>query len=140
MTARTSPGDEGAQEKLPATPDDLLATCWSSAGGAASDRPDLRSPLSLRERVEAASSAVVAGIAGRALSTWRQWSARCGPPGWRGPWGVEILSDEHRSMAAMVTTRGRRSEFYGAVSPMCRKAARNFRTFRCSHCQAEADR
>ena len=56
MTARTPPGDEDAQEELPATPDDLLATCWSSAGDAASDRPDLRSPLSLRERVEAASS------------------------------------------------------------------------------------
>lgn len=34
--------------------DSLLATCWSSAGDAASDRADLRSPVPLRERVEAA--------------------------------------------------------------------------------------
>jgi len=33
-----------------------MATCWTSAGDAASDRPDLRSPLSLRQRVEAASA------------------------------------------------------------------------------------
>jgi len=37
-------------------PDELLATCWSSAGDAASDRDDLRSPLPLRERIEAASA------------------------------------------------------------------------------------
>src|SRR3954468_1745341 len=42
--------------------DDLLATCWTSAGDAASDRPDLRSPLSLRERVEAASAAGFRGF------------------------------------------------------------------------------
>src|SRR3954465_15833781 len=35
----------------------LLATCWTSAGDAASDRLDLRSPLPLRERIEAASAA-----------------------------------------------------------------------------------
>ena len=35
-------------------PDELMATCWSSAGDAASDRADLRSPLPLRTRVEAA--------------------------------------------------------------------------------------
>ena len=40
----------------------MLATCWSSAGDAASDRTDLRSPLSLRERVEAASSAGFRGF------------------------------------------------------------------------------
>lgn len=34
----------------------LLATCWTSAGDAASDRLDLRSPLPLRERIEAASA------------------------------------------------------------------------------------
>ena len=34
----------------------LLATCWSSAGDAASDRVDLRSPVPLRERIEAASA------------------------------------------------------------------------------------
>ena len=39
-----------------------MATCWSSAGDAASDRPDLRSPLTLRERVEAASSAGFRGF------------------------------------------------------------------------------
>jgi hypothetical protein len=37
--------------------DSLLATCWTSAGDAASDRLDLRSPLPLRERIEAASAA-----------------------------------------------------------------------------------
>ncbi|GAA2473803.1 sugar phosphate isomerase/epimerase family protein [Terrabacter carboxydivorans] len=42
--------------------DDLMATCWTSAGDAASDRPDLRSPLSLRERVEAASAAGYRGF------------------------------------------------------------------------------
>jgi len=40
----------------------LLATCWSSAGDAASDRADLRSPLPLRERVEAASAAGFRGF------------------------------------------------------------------------------
>ena len=39
-----------------------MATCWTSAGDAASDRPDLRSPLSLRERIEAASSAGFRGF------------------------------------------------------------------------------
>ena len=39
------------------TEDRLLATCWSSAGDAGSDRADLRSPLPLRERIEAASAA-----------------------------------------------------------------------------------
>jgi sugar phosphate isomerase/epimerase len=50
------------QEKLPAVPDELLATCWTSAGDAASDRPDLRSPLTLRERIEAASAAGFRGF------------------------------------------------------------------------------
>src|SRR5690242_5921839 len=44
------------------TEDRLLATCWSSAGDAASDRTDLRSPLPLRERVEAASAAGFTGF------------------------------------------------------------------------------
>ncbi len=45
------------------TPEDrLLATCWSSAGDAASDRLDLRSPLNLRERIEAASAAGFRGF------------------------------------------------------------------------------
>src|SRR3954452_18540567 len=42
--------------------DRLLATCWSSAGDAASDRADLRSPLNLRERIEAASAAGFTGF------------------------------------------------------------------------------
>jgi sugar phosphate isomerase/epimerase len=42
--------------------DDLMATCWTSAGDAASDRADLRSPLPLRERVEAASAAGFRGF------------------------------------------------------------------------------
>src|SRR3954466_12420838 len=40
----------------------LLATCWTSAGDAASDRADLRSPLDLRERIEAASAAGFRGF------------------------------------------------------------------------------
>ena len=48
--------DEAARE------DRLLATCWSSAGDAASDRQDLRSPLNLRERIEAASAAGFRGF------------------------------------------------------------------------------
>ena len=51
MTARTASAS-----------DDLMATCWSSAGDAASDRADLRSPLSLRERIEAASAAGFRGF------------------------------------------------------------------------------
>ena len=47
---------------LPQTPDELMATCWSSAGDAASDRTDLRSPLNLRERIEAAASAGFSGF------------------------------------------------------------------------------
>src|SRR6478609_9321716 len=45
-----------------AAPDELMATCWSSAGDAASDRSDLRSPLTLRDRIEAASSAGFRGF------------------------------------------------------------------------------
>ena len=44
------------------TDERLLATCWTSAGDAASDRSDLRSPLDLRERIEAASAAGFQGI------------------------------------------------------------------------------
>ncbi len=39
-----------------------MATCWTSAGDAASDRADLRSPLTLRERIEAASAAGYEGF------------------------------------------------------------------------------
>ena len=40
----------------------LLATCWTSAGDAASDRADLRSPLDLRERIEAVAAAGFSGF------------------------------------------------------------------------------
>ena len=64
MTAATQPTREGTSrhEELPADPDELLATCWTTAGDAASDRSDLRSPLTLRERIEAASSAGFRGF------------------------------------------------------------------------------
>ena len=41
---------------------DLLATCWTTAGDAAPLRGDERSPLPLRERVEAAAAAGFRGI------------------------------------------------------------------------------
>ena len=44
------------------TTDGLMATCWTSAGDAASDRADLRSPIPLRQRVEAASAAGFTGF------------------------------------------------------------------------------
>jgi sugar phosphate isomerase/epimerase len=50
------------REGFSAGPDELLATCWTTAGDAASDRSDLRSPLPLRERIEAASSAGFRGF------------------------------------------------------------------------------
>src|ERR1700712_153598 len=40
----------------------LMATCWTSAGDAASDRTDLRSPLPLRTRIEAAAAAGFTGF------------------------------------------------------------------------------
>ncbi len=40
----------------------LMATCWTTAGDAAPDRPDLRSPIPLRERVEAAAAAGFRGF------------------------------------------------------------------------------
>src|SRR5215211_4059545 len=52
----------GRQDGLTAASDDLLATCWTSAGDAASDRSDLRSPVNLRERIEAAASAGFRGF------------------------------------------------------------------------------
>ena len=59
---QTVPAMTIAQRDAPAAPDELLATCWTSAGDAASDRADLRSPLTLRERIEAASSAGFRGF------------------------------------------------------------------------------
>ncbi|MFI6273979.1 sugar phosphate isomerase/epimerase family protein [Streptomyces sp. NPDC050988] len=44
------------------TTEDLLATCWTTTGNAAPGWPDSRSPLTLRERVEAASSAGFKGF------------------------------------------------------------------------------
>uniref|UniRef100_UPI0006E2C6CF sugar phosphate isomerase/epimerase family protein n=1 Tax=Streptomyces phaeochromogenes TaxID=1923 RepID=UPI0006E2C6CF len=44
------------------TTEDLLATCWTTAGDTAPGRPDRRSPLTLRERVEAAGSAGYKGF------------------------------------------------------------------------------
>lgn len=40
----------------------LMATCWTTAGDAAPDRPDLRSPVPLRDRVEAATAAGFRGF------------------------------------------------------------------------------
>lgn len=64
MTAPRQPTRDrtSRQDELPAQPDELLATCWTSAGDAASDRPDLRSPLTLRKRIEAASAAGFRGF------------------------------------------------------------------------------
>ena len=45
-----------------AAADELMATCWTSAGDAASDRADLRSPLNLRERLEGAAAAGFTGF------------------------------------------------------------------------------
>ena len=42
--------------------DRLMATCWSSAGDAASDRADLRSPLTLQQRIEGAAAAGFTGF------------------------------------------------------------------------------
>ncbi|MFE5036718.1 sugar phosphate isomerase/epimerase family protein [Streptomyces sp. NPDC056683] len=42
--------------------EDLLATCWTTAGDTAPDRDDQRSPLSLRERAEAAGAAGFKGF------------------------------------------------------------------------------
>jgi sugar phosphate isomerase/epimerase len=42
--------------------DELLATCWTTAGDAAPSREDRRSPVPLRERLEAASAAGFTGF------------------------------------------------------------------------------
>src|SRR6476469_1490082 len=64
MTESMQPAPEGSNmhEEPAAGRDELLATCWTSAGDAASDRSDLRSPVTLRERIEAASSAGFRGF------------------------------------------------------------------------------
>jgi len=64
MTASSQPSQQspGVRADPPYTPDELMATCWSSAGDAASDRPDLRRPLNLRVRIEAAASAGFSGF------------------------------------------------------------------------------
>jgi sugar phosphate isomerase/epimerase len=43
-------------------PDELLATCWTTAGDAAPSRADLRSPIPLRTRIEAAAAAGFTGF------------------------------------------------------------------------------
>ena len=64
MTASVpaAPGVERQPLEVADAPDELMATCWTSAGDAASDRADLRSPLSLRERVEGAAEAGFTGF------------------------------------------------------------------------------
>jgi sugar phosphate isomerase/epimerase len=62
MTSSTPRNRNGAGLDQDLPTDDLMATSWSSAGDAASDRADLRSPLTLRERIEAASSAGFRGF------------------------------------------------------------------------------
>src|SRR3954453_16053750 len=42
--------------------DELLATCWTTAGDAAPSRADWRSPVPLRERIEAAAAAGFTGF------------------------------------------------------------------------------
>ncbi len=42
--------------------DELLATCWATAGDAAPSREDWRSPVPLRERIEAAAAAGFTGF------------------------------------------------------------------------------
>src|SRR5690242_1265727 len=44
------------------TADKFLATCWTTAGNVAPDQEDQRSPLNLRERVEAARDAGFTGF------------------------------------------------------------------------------
>src|SRR5688572_5299314 len=46
----------------PMPDEDLLATCWTTAGDAAPLRGDGRSPVPLRERVEAAAAAGFRGM------------------------------------------------------------------------------
>ena len=52
-------GISGIAEKM--TTEDLLATCWTTAGDATPGSDDERSPLSLRERAEAAGAAGFTG-------------------------------------------------------------------------------
>jgi sugar phosphate isomerase/epimerase len=46
----------------PTAGDELLATCWTTAGDAAPSREDWRSPVPLRERIEAAAAAGFTGF------------------------------------------------------------------------------
>jgi len=61
-TPLTRDSASGGREAGAAPEERLLATCWTSAGNAASDRPNQRSPLNLRERIEAASAAGFRGF------------------------------------------------------------------------------
>jgi len=61
MTASTKATSDADPREDPGL-DELMATCWSSAGDAAPDRLDLRSPLPLRERIQAAAAAGFRGF------------------------------------------------------------------------------
>lgn len=56
------PDDTLTNVKEKAVSDLLLATCWTTAGDAAPNRPDCRSPVPLRGRVEAAAAAGFRGF------------------------------------------------------------------------------
>lgn len=60
----------------------LLATCWTTAGDAAPDRPDQGSPLGLRERAEAAAAAGFTGF-GLVYADLLQYEHRYGLAGVR---------------------------------------------------------
>ncbi|MDO5627605.1 MAG: sugar phosphate isomerase/epimerase family protein [Mobilicoccus sp.] len=61
-TPQSHDADPPFTRMTPPSGESLMATCWSSAGDAASDRDDLRSPLPLRRRIEAASAAGFTGF------------------------------------------------------------------------------
>jgi hypothetical protein len=63
MTASTPSGSKGNTTRTPSTtPEESLATCWTSAGDAAPDRQDLRSPVPRRDRIEAAAATGYGGF------------------------------------------------------------------------------
>src|SRR3954453_11984072 len=58
----TPPRHPGAEMDDVSAADDLLATCWTTAGDAAPSRDDWSSPLPLRERIEEAAAAGFTGF------------------------------------------------------------------------------
>ncbi|MCU1615728.1 MAG: hypothetical protein JWO98_3268 [Frankiales bacterium] len=66
-------------------PDELLATCWTTARDAAPSRGDWRTPVPLRERIEAAAAAGFTGfgvpLAPADRSLLPRWPQRPGPTG-----------------------------------------------------------